>query len=48
MAAINDQAFDLKAAIHAIKTAINDRYLGPSTGCIVDAAGETPYPPASA
>lgn len=44
MAAINDQAFDLKAAIHAIKTAINDRYLGPSTGCIVDAAGERRIP----
>ncbi|MCA0439141.1 MAG: cyanophycin synthetase [Proteobacteria bacterium] len=44
MAAINDQPFDLKAAIHAIKTAINDRYLGPSTGCIVDAAGERRIP----
>ena len=44
MAAINDQAFDLKAAIQAIKTAINDRYLGPSTGCIVDAAGERRIP----
>ena len=44
MAAINDEAFDLKAAIHAIKTAINDRYLGPSTGCIVDAAGERRIP----
>jgi len=44
MAAINDQSFDLKAAIHAIKTAINDRYLGPSTGCIVDAASERRIP----
>ncbi|MBS0467773.1 MAG: cyanophycin synthetase [Proteobacteria bacterium] len=44
MAAINDQPFDLKVAIHAIKTAINDRYLGPSTGCIVDAAGERRIP----
>ncbi|GAB2467728.1 cyanophycin synthetase [Comamonas humi] len=44
MAAINDQAFDLKAAIQAIKTAINDRYLGPSTGSIVDAAGERRIP----
>ena len=44
MAAINDQPFDLKAAIHAIKTAINDRYLGPSTGCIVDAASERRIP----
>lgn len=37
MAAINDEPFELKPAIHAIKTAINERYLGPSTGCIVDA-----------
>ncbi|HQQ70330.1 MAG TPA: cyanophycin synthetase [Alicycliphilus sp.] len=44
MAAINDQPFDLKAAIHAIKTAINDRYLGPSTGSIVDAASERRIP----
>lgn len=44
MAAINDQPFDLKSAIHAIKTAINDRYLGPSTGCIVDAASERRIP----
>lgn len=44
MAAINDQPFDLKAAIAAIKTEINDRYLGPSTGCIVDAAGERRIP----
>ena len=44
MAAINDEAFDLKAAIHAIKTAINDRYLGPSTGCIVDAASARRIP----
>ena len=44
MAAINDQPFDLKPAIQAIKTEINDRYLGPSTGCIVDAAGERRIP----
>ena len=44
MAAINDQAFDLKTAVRAIKTEINDRYLGPSTGCIVDAAGERRIP----
>jgi len=44
MAAINDEAFDLKAAIHAIKTAIDDRYLGPSTGCIVDAASQRRIP----
>ncbi|QKV54356.1 cyanophycin synthetase [Comamonas antarctica] len=44
MAAINDEPFDLKPAIHAIKTAINDRYLGPSTGCIVDAAAERRIP----
>ncbi len=44
MAAINDQSFDLKSAIQAIKTAINDRYLGPSTGCIVDAASQRRIP----
>ena len=44
MAAINDEPFDLKAAVKAIKTEINDRYLGPSTGCIVDAAGERRIP----
>ncbi|WP_313081626.1 cyanophycin synthetase [Pulveribacter sp.] len=44
MAAINDQPFDLAAAIRDIKTAINDRYLGPSTGCIVAAAGERRIP----
>ena len=44
MAAINDQSFDLKTAIQAIKTEINDRYLGPSTGSIVDAAGERRIP----
>ncbi|MFO1211552.1 MAG: cyanophycin synthetase [Paenacidovorax caeni] len=44
MAAINDEPFDLKPAIQAIKTSINDRYLGPSTGCIVDAAGERRIP----
>lgn len=44
MAAINDGPYDLKAAIHAIKTEINDRYLGPSTGCIVDAASARRIP----
>ena len=44
MAAINDESFELKPAVHAIKTAINDRYLGPSTGCIVDAASERRIP----
>ncbi len=44
MAAINDQPFDLKAAVAAIRTAIDDRYLGPSTACIVDAAAERRIP----
>ncbi|QXZ09815.1 cyanophycin synthetase [Comamonas sp. Y33R10-2] len=44
MAAINDESFEMKPAIHAIKKAINDSYLGPSTGCIVDAAGERRIP----
>ena len=44
MAAINDGPFDLQHAVQAIKTAINDRYLGPSTGCIVDAASARRIP----
>ncbi|AVS78849.1 cyanophycin synthetase [Paracidovorax avenae] len=44
MAAINDRPFDVKPAIQAIKTSINDSYLGPSTGSIVDAAGERRIP----
>ena len=44
MAAINDRAFDLAAAVQAIKATINDRYLGPSTGCIVDAAVDRDIP----
>ena len=44
MAAINDDAFDLDAAIAAIKTVIDERYLGPSTASIVDAAAERRIP----
>jgi len=44
MAAINDEPFDLKSAIQAIKTTIDDNYLGPSTACIVDAALERHIP----
>ena len=44
MAAINDQPFDLKAAVQDIKAVIDERYLGPSTGCIVDAASERRIP----
>ncbi|MEB2347001.1 MAG: cyanophycin synthetase [Comamonadaceae bacterium] len=44
MAAINDDAFDLKSAVQAIKTSIDERYLGPSTACIVDAAQERRVP----
>ncbi|QIL81688.1 cyanophycin synthetase [Diaphorobacter sp. HDW4A] len=44
MAAINDLPYDIKPAVQAIKTEINDRYLGPSTGSIVDAAGERRIP----
>jgi len=44
MAAINDDPFDLKAAVQAIKTSIDESYLGPSTACIVDAAQERRIP----
>ncbi len=44
MAAINDRPFDLKAAVQDIKAVIDERYLGPSTGCIVDAASERRIP----
>ncbi|WP_024539041.1 cyanophycin synthetase [Comamonas badia] len=44
MAAINGEAFDLKGAVQAIKTTIDDNYLGPSTACIVDAAQERRIP----
>ena len=38
MAAINNQPFDVQAAVEAIKAEIENRYLGPSTANIVNAA----------
>ncbi len=44
MAAINDQPFDVQAAVALVRTEVDDRYLGPSTGCIVTAAGDRGIP----
>ncbi|OYT87070.1 MAG: cyanophycin synthetase [Burkholderiales bacterium PBB6] len=44
MAAINDEAFDVEAAITAVRDAIDDCYLGPSTACIVAAATDRRIP----
>ncbi len=44
MAAINGDAFDVTAAVDAIREAIDDCYLGPSTACIVSAATERRIP----
>lgn len=44
MAAINDQPFDVAAAVAAIRSVIEERYLGPSTAAIVDAAFERRIP----
>lgn len=38
MAAINNQPFDVQAAVEAIKAEIENRYLGPSTASIVNVA----------
>lgn len=44
MAAINDDAFDVSAAVKAVHEAIENNYLGPSTACIVAAATELKIP----
>ena len=44
MAAINDQPFDVKAAVDVVREAIDDCYLGPSTACIVGAATDRRIP----
>ena len=44
MAAINDEAFDVKAAVKAVQTQIDDCYLGPSTAAIVGAATDRGIP----
>ncbi len=38
LAAINDEAFDLEAAIKALRRKVDRKYLGPSTAAIVNAA----------
>ena len=44
MAAINDEPFDVAAAVARVRTEVDDRYLGPSTACIVTAAGDRGIP----
>ena len=44
MAAINDTPFDVQAAVGAIKAEIENRYLGPSTASIVNAAAQRRIP----
>ena len=44
MAAINDQPFDVAAAVAAVRTEVDDCYLGPSTACIVGAATDRSIP----
>ena len=44
MAAINDEPFDVAAAVALVRTEVDDRYLGPSTACIVTAAGDRGIP----
>ena len=44
MAAINGTAFDVDAAVARVRTEVDDRYLGPSTACIVTAAADRGIP----
>jgi len=44
MAAINDEPFDVKAAVAAVHNQIDDCYLGPSTAAIVGAATDRGIP----
>ncbi len=44
MAAINDQPFDVATAVAAVRTEVDDCYLGPSTACIVGAATDRGIP----
>ncbi|MBQ0944586.1 cyanophycin synthetase [Ideonella sp. 4Y16] len=43
-AAIRDEAFDVDAAVAAVRDAIDDSFLGPSTACIVSAATDRRIP----
>ncbi|MDE2402045.1 MAG: cyanophycin synthetase [Burkholderiales bacterium] len=44
MAAINDQPFDVPAAVAKVREQVDDCYLGPSTACIVAAATDRRIP----
>lgn len=44
MAAINDEPFDLSAAVDQVREQIDDSYLGPSTAAIVGAATDRSIP----
>lgn len=44
MAAINDEPFDVAAAVARVRTEVDDQYLGPSTACIVTAATDRGIP----
>jgi len=44
MAALNDEPFDVQAAVAKVRTEVDDRYLGPSTACIVTAATDRGIP----
>jgi cyanophycin synthetase len=44
MAAIEDRPFDVPATVKEIEDLVDSLYLGPSTGCIVDAARERRIP----
>ena len=44
MAAINDQPFDVTAAVTKVRDKVDDCYLGPSTACIVAAATDRRIP----
>ena len=44
MAAINDEPFDVQAAVARLRTEVDDRYLGPSTACIVTAGTDRGIP----
>ena len=44
MAAINDEPFDVQAAVSRVRTEVDDQYLGPSTACIVTAATDRGIP----
>ena len=44
MAAIHDEPFDVATAVARVRTEVDDRYLGPSTACIVTAAADRGIP----